>query len=55
MLLDGASLLAQRVKRLPAVRKTWDQPLGQKDPPGEGNGNSLRYSCLENPMVREAW
>ena len=22
--------------------------------PGEGNGNSLQYSCLENPMVREA-
>ena len=23
--------------------------------PGEGNGNALRYSCLENPMVRGAW
>ena len=23
--------------------------------PGEGNGNSLQYSCLENPMDREAW
>ena len=22
---------------------------------GEGNGNSLQYSCLENPMDREAW
>ena len=22
---------------------------------GEGNGNSLQYSCLENPMVRGAW
>ena len=22
---------------------------------GEGNGNPLRYSCLENPMVRRAW
>ena len=22
---------------------------------GEGNGNSLQYSCLENPMGREAW
>ena len=22
--------------------------------PGEGNGNSLQYSCLENPMDREA-
>ena len=23
--------------------------------PGEGHGHSLQYSCLENPMDREAW
>ena len=23
--------------------------------PGEGNGNRLQYSCLENPMDRGAW
>ena len=23
--------------------------------PGEGNGNPLQYSCLENTMDREAW
>ena len=23
--------------------------------PGEGHGNSLQYSCLQNPMDREAW
>ena len=22
---------------------------------GEGNGTPLKYSCLENPMDREAW
>ena len=22
---------------------------------GEGNGNPLHYSCLENPMERGAW
>ena len=22
--------------------------------PGEGNGNPLQYSCLENPMDKEA-
>ena len=22
---------------------------------GQGNGNPLQYSCLENPMDREAW
>ena len=23
--------------------------------PGRGSGNQLQYSCLENPMDREAW
>ena len=23
--------------------------------PGEGNGNPLQYSCLENPMDRGVW
>ena len=23
--------------------------------PGEGNGNPIQYSCLENPMDGEAW
>ena len=23
--------------------------------PGEGNGNPLQYSCLENPMKGGAW
>ena len=26
-----------------------------EDSPGEGNGNPLQYSCLENPIDREAW
>ena len=28
---------------------------GSGRPPGEGNGNLLQYSCLENPMDRGAW
>ena len=24
-------------------------------PPGEGNGNPLQHSCLENPMDRGSW
>ena len=27
---------------------------GSGGSPGEGNGNPLQYSCLENPMGREA-
>ena len=29
--------------------------LGSGRSPGEGNGNALQYSCLENPMDGEAW
>ena len=29
--------------------------LGSERFPGEGNGNPLQYSCLENPMDRGAW
>ena len=49
------SLVAQRLKRLPAMWGTWIRSLGREDSPGEGDGNSLQYSCLENPMDRGAW
>ena len=29
--------------------------LGSGRSPGEGNGNLLQYSCLENPVDRGAW
>ena len=29
--------------------------LGLGRSPGEGNGNSLQYSCLENSVDRGAW
>ena len=28
---------------------------GLERSPGEGNGNAIQYSCLENSMGREAW
>ena len=28
---------------------------GSRRSPGEENGNRFRYSCLGNPMDREAW
>ena len=28
---------------------------GSRRSPGVENGNSLKYSCLENPMDRGAW
>ena len=47
--------MAQWVKRLPPMWETWVRSLGWEDSPGEGNGNPLQYSCLENPMDRGAW
>ena len=32
-----------------------DLILGLERSPGEGNGNPLQCSCLENPMDRGAW
>ena len=52
--LFWAFLLAQSVKNLPAVQETRVWSLSLENPPGEGNGNSLQYLCLENPMSRGA-
>ena len=46
------------VKNLPTnAGDTRDMSLipGLGRTPGEGNGNSLQYSCLENSMDRGAW
>ena len=44
------------VKNLPAVRETRVRSLpGSVRSLGEGNGNPLQYSCLGNPIHREAW
>ena len=37
------------------MQETGIQALGQEDSPGEGNGNPLQYSWLENPVGRVAW
>ena len=48
------SQVAQMVKKPPAVQETPGLiPVLEKSP-GEGNGNPLQYSCLENPMGRGA-
>ena len=57
-LLDGsygASLIAQLVKNLTADAGDLGSIPGLGRSPGEGNGNPLQYSCLENPMDRGAW
>ena len=49
------SLMAQTVKA--SAYNAGDPGLipGLGGSPGEGNGNPLQYSCLENPMDRGAW
>ena len=54
----SASQVVRVVKNLTAsageLRDAGTIP-GSGRSPGGGNGNPLQYSCLENPMNREAW
>ena len=43
------------VKNLPADAGDAVSITQSGRPPGEGNGNTLQYSCLGNPMDRGAW
>ena len=52
-LLQGASLVAQLVESACNAGDPGSIP-GEGRSPGEGNGNPLQYSCLENPRDRRA-
>ena len=43
------------VKNLPANAGDAGSIPGSGRSHGEGNGNPLQYSCLENPINRGAW
>ena len=47
-----ASLVAQTVKNLPARQEIQVPNPGLGKSSGEGKGNPLQYSCLENSMDR---
>ena len=50
--------MAQLVKELPAMWETWVRSLGWENSPGEGKGNPLQYSGLENStdcIAHGAW
>ena len=61
------TLVSSVLKNFPAGRVVKNPPdnagdtryagliRGSGGSPGEGNGNPLQYSCLENPMDRGAW
>ena len=46
----ASSFVAQMVERLPTMWEAQFLVPGLRRSPGEGNGNPLQYSCLENPM-----
>ena len=50
-----ASLVAYLVKDAACHVRDEDSIPGLGRSPGEGNGNPLQYSCLENSMDRGAW
>ena len=43
------------VKNMPANAGDVGSIPGLGRSPGEGNGNSLQYSCLGNPIDRGSW
>ena len=47
--------MAQTVKHLAYNAGDLGSILGLGRSSGEGSGNPLQYSCLENPMDRRAW
>ena len=51
---SGGSVIKNPPAKAGDLRDTGLIP-GSGRSPGEGNGNSLQYSCLENPMDRGAW
>ena len=53
--LNSNIILGSVVMNLPANAGDIGLVPGSGRSPGEGNGNPLQYSCLENPMDRGAW
>ena len=55
--VDLEDQMAQMVKNLPAMQETRVGSLGPVSwkTPGEGNGYSFHYSCMENPTNRGSW
>ena len=52
---SGASLVAQEVKNLPAVRETWVRSLGRKDPLEKGMATYSSILVWRIPMDRRVW
>ena len=53
--MKSASLVAQMVENLPAMRETWVQSLGWEDPLEEGMATNSSILAWRIPMDRGAW
>jgi len=53
-LVQAQAKRPRMVKNLPAMQETQVLSLGQEDPLEEEMASPLQYSCLGNPMDREA-
>ena len=55
MLINGLPWGLTTIKNPPANTRDTGSISGLGGSPGEGNDNSLQYSCLEKSMDRGAW
>ena len=53
--IKWTSLMVQMVKESTCNAANLGSISGLEGSSGEGNGNPLQYSCLENPMDRGPW
>ena len=53
LILAQSSLVAQRVKNLPAMQETWVQSLGQEDPLEEGMATHSTILTCRIPWTEE--
>ena len=62
--MESTLLLVLHYMRIPLLAQMVESACNSEDPgwipgsgrsPGEGNGNPLQYSCLENSMDGGAW
>ena len=54
---DSMDVSLSAFRELVMDREAWRAAIhgGRKESTGEGNGNPLQYSCLENPRDGGAW
>ena len=51
--MNGTSLVAQRVKRLPSMQETWIRSLGEEDPLEKEMATHSRILAWETPWMEK--